>query len=128
MQSYRVGIRHEQTAPLIINMSSDSATSEDIKAQNDILLALHHLDPASFPFSALPDGSAKCKLTLIRTGCAATAPKPLFLDGATHGSTFSLPSFAFLIEREVGGKVVDRVLFELGLREVRANNHHTSKL
>lgn len=107
-------------------MSSDSTTADDVKAHNDDLFALHHLDPASFPFSALPapsgdNSSAKCRLTLIRTGLAATSPKPLFLDGAAPGSTFALPSFAFLIEREVEGKIVDRVLFELGLREVRVN-------
>lgn len=105
-------------------MSSESTPSDDFKEHNDDLLALDHVDPAAYPFSALPapsDGSAKCKVALIRTGIVFAVPKPLFIDGAKPGSIFPFPSFSFLIEKEVQGHVVDRVLFELGLREVRVN-------
>ncbi|KAF8314515.1 hypothetical protein DL93DRAFT_2080172 [Clavulina sp. PMI_390] len=96
-----------------------SNPSSDTQAQNELLQALGPRDPQSFPFASLPEptsADAKCKVALIRTG-RGTFPKFLFVDGPVpRGPTFVGPSFSFLIEKEKNGQV-ERVLFELGMRE-----------
>lgn len=100
--------------------STDTNESHDIESHNERLLALGPLDPAEFPFTEISpplDDSAKCKLTLTRTG-TGDIPQPLFIHGTAQGTTSKVPVFAFLIERMHKDRV-ERVLFELGLREVR---------
>lgn len=99
------------------------ASTDETKAHNDRLLALGPLDPVAYPFKEIPGPSsdtAKCKLSLIRTGIAAV-PISILLHDAQPGSTVPAPVFAFLIEKEHDGKI-DRVLFDLGIREVRVSS------
>lgn len=95
-------------------------SSDPVEAHNVHLESFTPVDHTQFPFTAIPpplNDSARCTLTLLRPGNLLSVHAEIFLQGEKPDTRVCIPSYAFLIEKEVDGKIT-RILYEMGLREV----------
>lgn len=98
-----------------------SVSNPETEKHNALLRSLCPLDPSSCPFTAIPqppDDNAYCSVTLIRTGTIARFPAWYVADGEAKDGLRNFPCPCFLIEKKRRDGSVERVMFELGLRDV----------
>lgn len=111
-------LRPSTTKPTLPSLRMCSPDS--VQAHNNSLNNLAPIEHTNLPFISIPpplDDSAKCSLTLIRPGDLLSVHAEIFLQGEEPNTRICIPSYAFLIEKQVDGKLT-RLLYEMGLRNV----------
>lgn len=103
-----------------------SSKEAEIQRHNVHLRSLKFIDPLSLAFTPVPDGNEICRIHALRCGTLDLPAWQIIQEGVLDGVILPIPSYAFLIEKlsPDDGRVLKRVVFDLGLRKAGMSKLH----